>query len=325
MLKAVDQAPIFSRRFTDPEDVALAVRDAGIEYVPLGGGPYDASLTLVQAGSLRIQRVVDQAHIVRGAVEEARMGLLFSTRHLAAPVVNGCALNAGRMLALPPGRELHGLCPGQLQWASFSFPAEVAERLFDLGGMPFGVRSTAPALLVPPAVAALLSNTAVEITDLAERLFEQGATTMSAAFLPEGVLELCIEAFSKAEEHPVCGRAARDAIRILNRAEEFLRANIDRPIYTDELCAALAVSPRKLHQAFVATCGMSPHAYLKRRRLTMVHRALKSAGQEGLLVKSVALAHGFWHLGNFAHDYRELFGQSPSDTMLQARAGLSRH
>jgi transcriptional regulator GlxA family with amidase domain len=31
-------------------------------------------------------------------------------------------------------------------------------------------------------------------------------------------------------------------------------------------------------------------------------------------VKEVGLAHGFWHLGRFAKDYRSLFGEFPSET-----------
>ena len=96
-------------------------------------------------------------------------------------------------------------------------------------------------------------------------------------------------------------------------------ADLTLPVYTEQLCAALGVSARHLHDAFRAVLGISPHAYLKRRRLMLVHHALKFGGAEAPLVKSVALAHGFWHLGNFAHDYRELFGQSPSDTLAQAR------
>jgi hypothetical protein len=32
-------------------------------------------------------------------------------------------------------------------------------------------------------------------------------------------------------------------------------------------------------------------------------------------VKSAALDHGFWHLGRFAHEYRNLFGERPSETL----------
>lgn len=319
------EASIFSRHFTDAEELARAVRDAGIEYVPLRAGCYDACLTTLQAGSLRIQRATDQAHVVRGALKPSRAGLLFSIRHPERPVINGRPLGIGDMLALAPGRELHGLCPAHVEWASLSFPAQIAERLFDLGRLRFAMSATAPDPVVAPDIATLLGRTAAELTNLAQALSEQGEKTMPVASLAEGLMELCIEAFCGAEEHAAPRRATRDAIRILNAAEEFLRANIGRPIYTDELCKALAVSPRKLHQAFVAASGMSPHNYLKRRRLMMVHQILKADGEGTLLVKSVALAHGFWHLGNFAHDYQDLFGQPPSKTLAQAAAAPNRH
>jgi AraC family transcriptional regulator, ethanolamine operon transcriptional activator len=38
-------------------------------------------------------------------------------------------------------------------------------------------------------------------------------------------------------------------------------------------------------------------------------------------VKAVALSHGFWHLGQFAHDYRVAFGEAPSETLARARDG----
>jgi hypothetical protein len=37
------------------------------------------------------------------------------------------------------------------------------------------------------------------------------------------------------------------------------------------------------------------------------------------LIKSVALSHGFWHPGQFSHDYHETFGEMLSDTLAQTR------
>jgi AraC family ethanolamine operon transcriptional activator len=109
-------------------------------------------------------------------------------------------------------------------------------------------------------------------------------------------------------------RAAREAQRIVVRAEDFLVTHLDTPIYTSQLCTALSVSARKLHDAFMATVGMSPHAYLKSRRLANARRVLQQEGADPSSVKSVALTHGFWHLGNFARDYRRSFGEAPSAT-----------
>jgi AraC family transcriptional regulator, ethanolamine operon transcriptional activator len=92
-----------------------------------------------------------------------------------------------------------------------------------------------------------------------------------------------------------------------------------RPIYTEELCVALGVSASSLAQAFHGTFGISPHRFLKLRRLAVVRSKLRAWEGQAPLVKSVALAHGFWHLGQFAQDYRALYGEIPSDTLARAR------
>jgi len=115
-------------------------------------------------------------------------------------------------------------------------------------------------------------------------------------------------------------RSSQARQRIVVRSDEYLRAHLDRPIYTDELCDALAVSASCLAEAFRAVFAVSPHRFLKLRRLSMVRTALGLREGPTPLVKSVALSHGFWHLGQFAHDYRETFGETPSQTLARARA-----
>src|SRR4051794_12075037 len=102
--------------------------------------------------------------------------------------------------------------------------------------------------------------------------------------------------------------------------DEYLIRNPPKPIYINDLCQILGVSYRKLYEAFMLTRGESPSLYLKRQRLMMVHQVLSNAGSEAPLVKTVALDHGFWHLGNFSQDYRKLFGETPSETLALARS-----
>ena len=51
----------------------------------------------------------------------------------------------------------------------------------------------------------------------------------------------------------------------------------------------------------------------------MVRSLLRSREGPAPLVKSVALAHGFWHLGLFANDYRAMYGEMPSETLARIR------
>ena len=59
--------------------------------------------------------------------------------------------------------------------------------------------------------------------------------------------------------------------------------------------------------------------YFARNEQAMVHSALRATDRPVPLVKTVALDHGFWHLGQFAHDYRAMYGETPSETVLRAR------
>jgi AraC family ethanolamine operon transcriptional activator len=117
-------------------------------------------------------------------------------------------------------------------------------------------------------------------------------------------------------------RASRKRHQIVAAADAYLRAHLDRAIYTDDLCDALGVSASTLAEAFRAVFLVSPHRFLKFRRLHMVRAALRDQDRPVLSVKAVALSHGFWHLGEFSHDYRSAFGETPSETLARS-SGIS--
>ena len=86
-----------------------------------------------------------------------------------------------------------------------------------------------------------------------------------------------------------------------------------------ELCAACEVPRRTLNRAFQNAVGMGPATYLRRVRLNGVRRALLQRNAGSTTVSDVALEFGFWHLGRFAAQYHELFGESPHETLRRAR------
>jgi AraC-like DNA-binding protein len=102
---------------------------------------------------------------------------------------------------------------------------------------------------------------------------------------------------------------------VMQRFERFLNDNPGRPIYINEVCAAVGVSARTLSLRCSERLGMSPHRYLFLRRMHQVRRVLVRSDPTTTTVTDVATDHGFWELGRFSVAYRGLFGESPSTTL----------
>jgi AraC-like DNA-binding protein len=322
MLAGRDGFGAYSACFSDVDAFTQAIRAANVDYVPLAAGPYHARLTGVNLGSVVVQRAMDGAHVSRGLVARDRISLLtlLGTAPCVPPVVNGNAPGESDICFLVPGSELHAVCRSDQTWAALSLPVDEFSRLTEYNPAPANSNAGVQLLHIAPNVACRLKGALAALCDLAENMDGVFGRPGVGHALSGGIRELVTETiFSATPDTSQLRRITREAMRLLRLTEEYLHANIAKPIFLDEVSVALAVSPRKLHQVFVTACGLSPQVYLKRRRLMLVHRALGSGAPDARLVKSVALGHGFWHLGNFAREYRELFGESPSATLLEAR------
>jgi AraC family ethanolamine operon transcriptional activator len=62
---------------------------------------------------------------------------------------------------------------------------------------------------------------------------------------------------------------------------------------------------------------MGPARYLTLKRLAAVRAALRQADPVATTVTDTAIQHGFWELGRFAKEYRQTFGESPSETLIR--------
>lgn len=102
-------------------------------------------------------------------------------------------------------------------------------------------------------------------------------------------------------------------LALVRKFDEFVAANASRTLYSADVARQLGVSVRTLHNAVVAIRGMSMHRYMRLRRLWNVRQQLVRA-DAAQSIKAVALANGFWHMGEFASLYRELFGETPQQT-----------
>lgn len=165
----------------------------------------------------------------------------------------------------------------------------------------------------------------MRFTQIRERLIERRGASDEEALQGQDVNAL-VESHllaglsARAEDRPQCTRGRRTHYLIVQRAEQFMRANMRQDIYINEMCNAAGVSERALRYAFDDLLGISPNRYLSMLRLSTACRSLSLSDASRRSVKSVALSCGLWDLSRFADHYRRVFGELPRDTLMRAPA-----
>jgi transcriptional regulator GlxA family with amidase domain len=95
---------------------------------------------------------------------------------------------------------------------------------------------------------------------------------------------------------------------------EFMERNADASLSPRALARAGYMSVRTLHTAFAKELGTSVMAYLRAIRLERVRDDLLHGGPHRN-VTEVAMRWGFSHPSRFAQQYRDRFGELPSQTL----------
>jgi transcriptional regulator GlxA family with amidase domain len=110
------------------------------------------------------------------------------------------------------------------------------------------------------------------------------------------------------------GHASRRLLAI-EQTDRRILSNPTDPPAVREICTIAGVSERTLEYAFSDCYNMKPKAYINALRLNAVRKQLRAMAPDSILVADAANAWGFWHMGQFAGDYRKLFGENPSETL----------
>lgn len=131
----------------------------------------------------------------------------------------------------------------------------------------------------------------------------------------------------------ICGMLLRDQLfgetevrssravadRRVERACDYVMANLSRRITLTDLESISGLSARNLQYAFQKRFGCSPVTWIRNERLNAARELLLAAGGENN-VTTAAFALGFSNLGTFSRLYRERFGEYPAATLASARA-----
>jgi AraC-like DNA-binding protein len=105
-------------------------------------------------------------------------------------------------------------------------------------------------------------------------------------------------------------RAPGDILVHLRRARDRVDRDYAQPLDLDDLARTAGISKYHFHRLFTATYGVTPAAYLSRRRIERAQDLLRATN---LTVTEVCYAVGFSSLGSFSARFRAVVGEGPRE------------
>jgi AraC-like DNA-binding protein len=258
-----------------------------------------------------------------GALQSGSMAVLLVLEG-ADSTICGVPLKAGMIVTLPSGAPIEASVSPGLAHVGAVLAAEDWDRIQSNTTGVVAVRSSKL-----PSVVQLPPNAAERLTAVLGRTAQSLAAPPHAAPIDldrrgafEGYLAAVAEArLSGEDRYQAIDRSTRRRFCQAHQARDFIRAHLNEPISIDQVARAIGVSRRQLEYAFRTTFDVSPREFIHLRRLNEIRRTLLQSRPNVLSVTQAALDHGVSHLGRFAVSYRELFGESPSQTLRRGRPG----
>jgi len=256
----------------------------------------------------------------------------FSNRmHQRANLVEGCqtfgilagpqksgkiasrVLDSESLLLMDPCSGLDAVVESNFAAYTFSVNDDCLRRLAEVYELPDPVSKAAK----PGSERALPFGQLTAIRSSLEEALQQAETylapKMTCSLIESEIPGLVLRSWFGADDLP--SPQVRNRTRVLRKALDYIAAFPREPLTVEQLCTASAGSMSTLERAFAEHFGVSPKRYLMLSRFSGVRRALLDIS-DTRSITSVANDWGFWHMGNFAADYKRIYGQLPSQTRL---------
>lgn len=213
------------------------------------------------------------------------------------------------LVARPQGHHVHRLSCATLEVVSVDprifarLDAASVERLDHLGVDPLDASA---AQVWAQAVAYVAKTTADDVAGESPLVLAQAGRLLAATL---------IALFDREEGAGVPSEASSTS-ETVQRAVEFIEADPTADIGVEDIAAASHVTARALQLAFRRHLDTTPMAYVRRVRLQRLHQELRHADPaDGATVTAAAARWGFQQMGRLSAQYRDLFGESPRDTL----------
>jgi len=303
--------------FNDLEVLVESARAWQVDIIQLDKGTTDCDLLHVVSEQL-ILNFISFNRTIRlfGAPPSANWTFVLLSPVSSPWIWGGREISSQTIVVYQPGTDFDCVCMPGYKSFSFSMAPEVFERLCNDLKMPHLINKLINQKLVKCSQAktsSLWDHAITYIQAFRGLSNEQRETEGFWEKKDELLKDLLI---GLAEGISVTRKTKDDKInRIIKSVDEYLATNPFSLMTVRELCQIAQIRERSLQYSFRSLFGITPRGYLKAINLNRVKKELYKSRAEDVLISDVANKWGFWHMGQFAADYRQLFGEMPSETL----------
>lgn len=305
------------RSFFDFDELAVEARQWDLDFTQLDSGQFYGRLLQFGLDNIHIAeacftRTLNQ----KGAPPAGFRTIVVPAKRNVQFVWRGQQINGNHLLIFPAGSELSSVSQPDFHVYTCSFSERLLSavceslqlpELDDLCGNSEVVHCSSGSMNhLRRTLRELCVFNAKDVPSSILQLYK----TRLSEILPKQILQSiatsirsCSVATSEKREQAICV------------AESYISRTLQCDISVTAVCLKAEVSQRTLEYAFMERFGMNPKVFIRTSRLNAVRKALRVADPSRANVKDIALKYGFWHAGQFAEDYSNLFNELPSQTL----------
>ena len=312
--------PIHSMRqeYGDFAELAETVHGWGLDWLQLDRGPLDAAIqqTATPTSLLTRFRFSRKFH-QRGTTPPGVRTFGFIGERSPGVEWRGATGSSTHILAFPVDDLFEVVSQPGFYGDTVSIAEDRLRSVADFAGLP-------DPLVGMPNGLAFIETDPGRIIALRNAISTLHATaTAHARGLPDarvfsdlelGVVSALVAALQLRRPAAVTSSEPALRARAIRSALDYLETHADEPPTVREICRVAGVSWRTLDYAFRDRFGVTPKRYLQAFRLQQVRHAIINANPSRA-ISELAAHWGFWHMGQFAKDYKRQFGELPSGTL----------
>jgi AraC family transcriptional regulator, ethanolamine operon transcriptional activator len=312
-------------RAGDVDEFVDMVRDYRLGFMQIEKGPFSAEAVQTRLAGV----LLSAAHYGRAMVQlgEPPPGkMTFAVRTSSAPALwQGRGFGPHDLLAGTPGVEMDLVSQASYSATTASFPLEFVKETADRCGWICAAKAPASIMVrLEPGKADMLRATLGAVfSEAIARPFDDHVADW-ALRRQEDLLRALLRCMGDPAPEPIPISNGERA-RVLKAALAAINDQPDDVLTVGELCRLARSSERTLDYAFTERFGLAPARYMKARRLNGARNDLSREQDPSMKIADIANKWGFWHLGQFAKDYRSWFGELPSDTYERKHGRFAGH